>query len=233
MSQEIAWDKNYRDAGEQYLFGTEPNRFLAHRAALLQNGRTALSVADGEGRNSVWLAEQGLDVTAIEISAIGVEKARRLAAGRQVDIRFIQADMLALNWPPTELHNSFDWVIGIFIQFVGFEGRERQFATMKQLTRPGGRVLLHGYTPKQLEFNTGGPSVVENLYTQEMLCAAFTDWKIEELVEYEDEISEGSRHKGVSALLLRPDEVLSSIPDAPVVEVADNALGILFQADHV
>ena len=67
----------YRDAGEAYLFGTEPNRFLAHRVELLQSGRTALSVADGEGRNSVWLAEQGLEVTAIEISAVAIEKARR------------------------------------------------------------------------------------------------------------------------------------------------------------
>jgi hypothetical protein len=72
MNQEVIWGNRYRDAGEAYLFGTEPNRFLAHRAVLLQNGRTALSVADGEGRNSVWLAEQGLDVTAIEISVIAV-----------------------------------------------------------------------------------------------------------------------------------------------------------------
>ena len=83
MSQETLWSTRYRDAGEDYLFGTEPNRFLAHRATLLESGRTALSVADGEGRNSVWLAEQGLDVTAIEISAVAVEKARRLAAGRR------------------------------------------------------------------------------------------------------------------------------------------------------
>ena len=64
MNQEIAWSNRYRDAGEQYLFGTEPNRFLAHRADILKKGRTALSVADGEGRNSVWLAEQGLNVDA-------------------------------------------------------------------------------------------------------------------------------------------------------------------------
>lgn len=119
MNQETLWSKRYRDAGENYLFGTEPNRFLAHRAGLLQNGRTALSVADGEGRNSVWLAEQGLEVTAIEISAVAVEKARRLAAGRKVGVEFVEADMLAAGWPPAELHKAFDWVIGIFIQFVG------------------------------------------------------------------------------------------------------------------
>ena len=201
MDQETRWSKRYRDAGEEYLFGTEPNRFLAHRADLLQNGRTALSVADGEGRNSVWLAEQGLDVTAVEISPVAIEKARRLAAGRKVDVRFVLADMLTPGWPPARLRNAFDWVIGIFIQFVGPKERERQFAAMKQLTSPGGRILLHGYTPRQLDFATGGPSTVENLYTKELLLRAFAGWEIEELVEYEDEISEGTGHKGRSALI--------------------------------
>ena len=201
MSQESRWSQRYRDAGEAYLFGTAPNRFLARRAGLLRNGRTALSVADGEGRNSVWLAEQGLDVTAVEISAVAVEKARRLAAGRQVNVNFVLADMLAPDWPPDRLHDAFDWVIGIFIQFVGASERQRQFAAMKKLTSPGGRILLQGYTPDQLAFGTGGPSVLENLYTRETLRAAFDDWAIEELVEYEDEISEGTGHQGRSALL--------------------------------
>src|ERR1035437_5071104 len=94
-NQEYLWSNRYRDAGEHYVFGTEPNRFLAHRAALLQDGQTALSIADGEGRNSVWLAEQGLQVSAVEISPVAIEKARRLAAGRKVDVDFVLADMLA------------------------------------------------------------------------------------------------------------------------------------------
>ena len=201
MDQELRWSKRYRDAGQDYLFGTQPNRFLAHRGDLLQNGRTALSVADGEGRNSVWLAEQGLNVTAVEISGVAIEKARRLAAGRRVDVRFILADMMATDWSLLDLNETFDWVIGIFIQFVGASERQRQFAAMKRLTAPGGRILLQGYTPKQLEFGTGGPSAVENLYTREILLAAFAGWTIEELVEYEDEISEGTGHKGHSALI--------------------------------
>lgn len=201
MNQEALWSTRYRDAGDDYLFGTEPNRFLAHRHELLSNGSTALSVADGEGRNSVWLAEQGLEVTAIELSAVAVEKARRLAIGRKMDVRFLQADMFAPGWPPAELHNAFDWVVGIFIQFVGPEWRERQFDVMKQLTRPGGRILLQGYTQKQLEYGTGGPSAVENLYTPELLEEAFADWEIEELVEYEEDIAEGKAHKGKSALI--------------------------------
>ena len=201
MNQELIWSKRYRDAGDDYLFGTEPNRFLAHRQDLLQNGRTALSVADGEGRNSVWLAEQGLEVTAIEISPVAIEKARHLANGRKTQVNFLLADMLAPGWPPLEMHGGFDWVFGIFIQFVGPEWRSRQFDVLKQLTAPGGRILLQGYTPKQIEYRTGGPSAVENLYTEEVLRDEFAGWEIEELVEYEDEINEGSGHKGHSALI--------------------------------
>ncbi|MBN8443112.1 MAG: class I SAM-dependent methyltransferase [Thauera sp.] len=201
MDQNSIWSKRYSDAGEAYLFGTEPNRFLARREHLLHEGRTAVSIADGEGRNSVWLAELGLEVTAIEISAVAIEKARHLAAARKVAVNFIQADMLAPGWPPAEMHDAFDWVVGIFIQFVGPEWRERQFDAMKQLTRPGGRILLQGYTPRQLDHRTGGPSAVENLYTDETLRSAFADWEIEELVEYEDSIAEGTGHVGRSALI--------------------------------
>ncbi len=201
MDQNKIWSKRYSDAGQDYLFGTEPNRFLARREQLLQDGRNAISIADGEGRNSVWLAELGLDVTAIESSAVAIEKARRLAAARKVAVRFMQADMLAPGWPPVDMQAAFDWVVGIFIQFVGPEWRERQFDVMKQLTRPGGRILLQGYTPRQLEYRTGGPSAVENLYTEDILREAFADWKIEELVEYEDTIAEGSGHVGHSALI--------------------------------
>ena len=201
MDQNSIWSKRYSDAGEEYLFGTEPNRFLARHEALLQNGGSAISIADGEGRNSVWLAGLGLKVTGVEISAVAIEKARHLAAARKVEVEFIQADMLATSFPPTDLQGAFDWVIGIFIQFVGSQGRDRQFDVMKQLTRPGGYILLQGYTPKQLEYGTGGPSAIENLYTEDMLRSAFADWDIEELVEYEETIAEGTGHVGRSALI--------------------------------
>ncbi len=201
MDHEARWNGRYRDAGDDYLFGIEPNHFLARRAHLFQDGHTALSVADGEGRNSVWLAEQGLKVTAVEISPIAVAKARKLAAGRSVVVNFMVADLLAPDWPPAALENEFDWVVGIFIQFAGANERVRQFAAIKRATRSGGRVLLHGYTPRQLEYKTGGPSALENLYTPENLRAGFPDWTIEELVEYEDDIAEGSGHRGRSAVI--------------------------------
>jgi len=201
MDHETRWNTRYRDAGDDYLFGIEPNHFLARRAHLFQDGHTALSVADGEGRNSVWLAEQGLKVTAVEISPIAVAKARKLAAGRGVAVNFMVADLLALDWPPAALENEFDWVVGIFIQFASPDERLRQFAAMKRATRPGGRILLHGYTPRQLEYKTGGPPVAENMYTPEMLRAAFHDWTIEHMAEYDDDVAEGSGHRGRSALI--------------------------------
>lgn len=201
MSQEIFWNNRYQDIGDEYLFGTEPNHFLASKASLFTANQKALSLGDGEGRNSVWLAWKGLDVTAVEISPISVNKARKLAEKQGVNLHLIQTDMLLHDWNAAELNNSFDWVIGIFIQFTGPEGRKIQFDTMKALARSGGRILLHGYTPKQLKYRTGGPSAIENLYTQEMLQDAFADWAIEEIVEYEDVISEGQGHNGQSALI--------------------------------
>jgi len=201
MDHEARWNARYRDAGDDYLFGIEPNRFLARRAHLFRDGHTALSVADGEGRNSVWLAEQGLKVTAVEISPVAVDKAHKLAAGRSVDVNFMVADLLAPDWPPASLENAFDWVLGIFIQFANPDERLRQFAAMQRATRAGGRILLHGYTPRQLAYKTGGPSAAENLYTPELLRDVFCDWTIEQMAEYDDDIAEGSGHRGRSALI--------------------------------
>jgi SAM-dependent methyltransferase len=201
MDHETRWNARYRAAGDDYLFGIEPNHFLARRAHLFQDGHTALSVADGEGRNSVWLAEQGLNVTAVEISPVAVAKARKLAAGRGVAVKFLVADLLAPGRPPAALENEFDWVVGIFIQFASPDERLRQFTAIKRATRPGGRILLHGYTPRQLEYKTGGPPYAENMYTPEMLRAAFSDWTIEQMTEYDDDVAEGSGHRGRSALI--------------------------------
>lgn len=191
------WDGRYREAGEDYLFGTAPNRFLATQAALFDAGMAVLSVADGEGRNSVWLAQLGCRVTATEISRTALEKAARLARANHVAVDCLETDIFHWAWPVAE----FDAVVGIFIQFAGPAERPRLFEGMKQAVRPGGVVLLQGYTPKQLEFRTGGPSAVENLYTADLLRNAFGDWCIEHLREHEEEIIEGSAHAGRSALI--------------------------------
>lgn len=195
--QEHMWSTRYRDAGEDYVFGTAPNRFLAGRAALLSSGATALSVADGEGRNAVWLAEQGLAVTATEISPVALEKARKLAAGRRVEVDFVLAD--AVSWAYPEA--AFDFVVAVFIQFADPAQRARIFAGMQRALKPGGHLIVQGYTPRQLEYRTGGPSAPENLYTADMLRTAFAGLEILHLQEYEDVLEEGVGHKGRSALV--------------------------------
>ena len=197
FDHEAFWSARYRDIGDDYLFGTAPNRFLASQAASFGAGMRVLSVADGEGRNAVWLAEQGCQVTATEISPVALEKAAKLARGRNVAVDFVQADILNWDWPQEE----FDAVVGIFIQFATPAERPRQLAGMKQAVKPGGLLLLQGYTPKQLEYKTGGPSAVENLYTAEMLRAFFSDWEIVSLHGHEDTIEEGTAHIGRSALI--------------------------------
>ncbi|UCV24767.1 class I SAM-dependent methyltransferase [Ferribacterium limneticum] len=197
FDHEAFWSARYRDAGEEYLFGTAPNKFLASQAGSFGDGMRVLSVADGEGRNAVWLAEQGCQVTATEISPVALEKAAKLARGRSVTVDFIEADILNWDWP----QEDFDAVVGIFIQFATPAERPRQLVGMKQAVKSGGLLFLQGYTPKQLEYKTGGPSAVENLYTAEMLREIFADWEIVLLHEHEDTIEEGSAHIGRSALI--------------------------------
>jgi len=194
---EAFWTARYRDAGEDYLFGTAPNRFLASQAAYFGAGVSVLSVADGEGRNAVWLAEQGCAVTATEISPVALEKAAKLARGRHVEVDFVQADILHWEWP----RDAYDAVVGIFIQFTGAAERPRQLGGMKAAVKPGGVLLLQGYTPEQLALGTGGPSALENLYTEAILREVFADWEIVRLHEHVDTIEEGRAHVGRSALI--------------------------------
>ncbi|UCV26627.1 SAM-dependent methyltransferase [Ferribacterium limneticum] len=197
FDHEAHWSARYRDAGDEYLFGTAPNKFLAAQAERFGAGMNVLSVADGEGRNAVWLAEQGCRVTATEISPVALEKAAKLARVRRVAVDFVQVDILNWDWPEA----AYDAVLGIFIQFATPAERPRQLAGMKLAVKPGGLLLLQGYTPKQLEHRTGGPSAVENLYTEAMLRELFADWDIVLLREHEDTIEEGTAHAGRSALI--------------------------------
>lgn len=189
------WNERY--AGEHYHFGTEPNAFLASQQHLLKPGMSCLAVADGEGRNGVWLAEQGLDVLSADSSPVALEKAKRLAAERGVTLRYELADLSSWEWPDSR----YDVVAAIFIQFVGPELRARMFDDMKRCLKPGGLLLLQGYTPRQLEYRTGGPSQIENLYTEALLREAFADMEILHLAEHDSVLNEGSGHCGTSALI--------------------------------
>ena len=191
----FAWDVRY--AGDTFLFGVKPNAFLATQAGRLVRGASVLAVADGEGRNGVWLAEQGLEVLSIDASSVAQAKATKLAEQRGVSLQLECVDLDTWTFPTSQ----FDVVAAIFIQFAGPDLRARMFEGMKRALKPGGLLLLEGYRPRQLEYRTGGPSNVENLYTEEMLRGVFGDLQIVELWSYDIEIEEGAGHKGMSALV--------------------------------
>ena len=189
------WNDRYKAPG--YLFGTDPAAFLQREVNRLVPGQTVLCIADGEGRNSVFLAQHGHHVTAMDASDVAVDKARALAEERGVTVDFHVADVATWNWD----ERSYDVVVGIFFQFAGPILRDQIFAGMVRALAPNGLLLLHGYTPAQIAYNTGGPGVVENLYTADLLAERFKDLDILHLAEYEAELSEGTRHVGRSALI--------------------------------
>ena len=189
------WNKRF--GAEGFLFGTEPNAWLREHAAVWTPGQRVLSVADGEGRNSVWLARQGLLVDAFDISEVGVAKARRLAASAGVAVQFAVSDCDTYPWP----RDTYDGVAAIFVQFADPPMRARLFANLARCLKRGGTLVLQGYTPKQLDYRTGGPPHVSHLYTEALLRDAFADFDLIELREYEAELAEGSGHRGRSALI--------------------------------
>ena len=188
---------NARFARDEYLFGRAPNAFLQSQAHRLSAGQRALCVADGEGRNSVWLAERGLDVTAFDMAPNAVRKARALAAERGVRATFEEADMLDYRWPTA----SYDVLVAVFIQFLSPGSRPAIFAAMREAVRPGGLFLLEGFRPEQVAYATGGPGKVDHMYTREWLEAEFAGWDIEHLAAYDTELAEGTGHRGRSAVI--------------------------------
>ena len=148
------WDEKF--AGDDYFYGTAPNAFLQSNAGLLRTGMSALSLAEGEGRNAVWLAAQGLDVTAVDASAVGLAKAARLAEERGVGLRTLVADLATWDIPA----GAYDIVVAIFIQFAPPPVRDRLFAGMVNALKPGGLLLLQGYRTEQPRYGTGGPNRV-------------------------------------------------------------------------
>ena len=188
---------NTRFAAADYVFGTAPNAFLASQAHRLKPGMTALAIADGEGRNGVWLAQQGLQVTGFDFSPNGLAKAQRLASERQVQIDYQLADITDWDWDTKQ----YDVIAAIFFQFARPAERARIFNGLMRALKPGGFLLLQGYRVEQLKYGTGGPSVAEQLYSEALLRESFAALDILHLASHDDEIEEGAGHKGLSALI--------------------------------
>jgi cyclopropane fatty-acyl-phospholipid synthase-like methyltransferase len=194
MSEQERWETRFRAPG--YAFGKEPNAFLKAQTHRLRPGQSALSVADGEGRNGVWLAEQGLDVLTIDFSASALAKARALAEERGVKLRTEVADVNHWTWPA----EAYDVIAAIFI-FVAPADRPTFFANLKKSLKRGGLLLLQGYRPEQLSYRTGGPGEADRMYTRALLEDSFRDMAEVEIREHDSMISEGTAHVGMSALI--------------------------------
>jgi len=188
------WNSRYAEPG--YAYGTEPNAFLVSQKKYLKPGGKALAVADGEGRNGVWLAQQGLDVLSVDISEIGLCKTHELAADRGVAIRTEKADLITWQWPV----QKFDIVVAIYAHFPP-EVRARLHRRMFEALKPGGVLILEAFTPEQLKYKTGGPPVAEMLYTADMLHIDFAGGEILHIEEVITELAEGKYHRGPGAVV--------------------------------
>jgi cyclopropane fatty-acyl-phospholipid synthase-like methyltransferase len=188
------WDERFGEPG--YAYGTEPNAFLVSCRSLLKPGMKTLAVADGEGRNGVWLAQQGLEVLSVDGSGVGLAKARALAAERGVAIRTELADLTSWQWPQA----GYDLVAAIFIHFPP-EHRARMHRAMLEALKPGGVLIMEAFTPEQLKYRTGGPPVAEMLYTAPMLRTDFAGAEIVSLEETLTDLAEGPYHRGRAAVV--------------------------------
>ena len=193
MRQEF-WDKRYSEA--RFAYGTKPNLYLVSKSKLLKPGMTVLAIGDGEGRNGIWLAEQGMAVTIIDQSEIGLNKARHLAAEKSVVIQTICEDLVSWEWPV----NTYDAIISVFVHF-GPTERPTVHKYIVDALKPGGWLIMQSFHKDQINRNSGGPKNVDMLYTTEMLAGDFSGLRIEELEEAEVDLEEGVYHHGTAAVI--------------------------------
>ena len=192
------WDERY--ARPSYAYGLEPNAFLAAQADRLKPGMRALVPGDGEGRNGVWLAEQGLDVDTFDLSAFGVAKAKALAAERGVSLNAVQADALTWKWPEAR----YDLIALIYLHLAEPERRLVHAKALKAL-KPGGLIVLEAFRPEQIARHAagtrGGPRDPALLYSLEALQEDFAGKEVLILEAAEARVDEGRLHAGESAVV--------------------------------
>jgi SAM-dependent methyltransferase len=187
------WDERYSDAA--YAYGTEANDFLKSVADRIPPG-PVLCLAEGQGRNAVYLASLGHEVLAVDQSAVGLERAKALATSRGVTVDSQVADLASFDIAP----NTWSGIVAIFAHLPPAI-RARVFGAAVRGLTPGGAFVLEAYTPKQLDYRTGGPQDVSLLMTLDALRAELAGLHIEHGVETEREIHEGVHHHGRSAVV--------------------------------
>lgn len=187
------WDERYR--AKEYVYGTKPNRFLEENFHSIPRGEV-LSLAEGEGRNAVFLAKQGYSVTAVDASIVGLNKARKLAEENGVVITIIHADLA--DYDPGE--KMWDGIVSIFCPLPSAIRKQLHRKVVTAL-KPNGVFLLEAYTPDQLKHGTGGGNSVDLMQSKESLSVELAGLKFRHLVELERDVTEGIYHTGIAAVV--------------------------------
>ena len=192
MYDEEFWNKRY--AGDDYLYGTEPNSFLAEQHKRLRG--PVLSLSEGEGRNAVFLASHGLEVVGVDISAVALEKAKRLAKSRGVEIATIVCDLETFE--PEE--NKYGSVVSISAHLPS-KIRNRLYPLLEMSLQSAGIIVLEAYSENQLSRDTGGPKDWDMLMSVDKLRREFPNFEPVLLREIERELSEGDGHTGMASVV--------------------------------
>ena len=187
------WDQRY--AIDDYVYGTEPNDFLRQQAQVIPKGQV-LCLADGEGRNSVYLASLGYDVTAVDSSAVGLAKAQTLAAAKGVTITTQVVDLADYDLGG----DKWQGIVSIFCHLPP-PLRKQVHANIANALATDGVLLLEAYTPAQLQHGTGGPPVAAMMMQSDELQQELIGMQVQSCAELEREIIEGVGHKGTGAVV--------------------------------
>lgn len=187
------WDSRYDQ--DEFLFGTEPNDFLREQVHRILAGGKVLCLGDGEGRNGVWLAEQGFSVTSVDLSQVGLDKTQRFAEQRGVTLETVYADLA--EWPIEA--EAWDGIVSIFCHMMPDERQEMHHRIVAGL-RSNGVFIMEAYTPDQIDKGTGGPSNPELLVTAEDVTPELSDLDILLSRNIEREVIEGTSHTGLASV---------------------------------
>lgn len=188
------WNSRFKT--ETYVYGKEPNVFLKEFHEKLNISGDALAIAEGEGRNAVYLAEQGMNVTAWDYAESGIDKTNRLANERDVRVSTELVDLNEANWSEAK----WDEIVCVFGHFPS-KLREKTLQGVEKAVKPGGYFLTEVYSQHQLPYQSGGPQDLDFLYKPEEFLKQFAGWRIVHLFVGEVVRNEGELHNGLSHVI--------------------------------
>jgi cyclopropane fatty-acyl-phospholipid synthase-like methyltransferase len=188
------WNIRFQD--EDYVYGSEPNVFLADIQIKLQLSGDTLAIAEGEGRNAVFLAEQGMKVTAWDYAESGLSKTKKLADSRGVTVSTELVDLNDVNWEK----DKWNQLVCIFGHFPT-DLRKKTLQGVKETIKPGGYFVTEVYSINQIPYESGGPKDLDFLYNPEEFLQVFSDWRIIHFFMGEVTRHEGKLHNGLSHVI--------------------------------